>query len=236
MHSCLFIHFCLYVERCTGRCIDGVFALDVSKSIGNPRKDSRAEGRFNLMKNVTITTFERINISSNCNRVGLFLFAKDARLEFNLSAHTDLTSLQAALDNLTLRSIEDFRKDPGTNTPGVLNLIKTTAEDGSLGLNNESIQIAVVITDGRPHMRGTSRTVARNQTEAASNALNDTGIFEQIFAVGINGTSKDGMEIDEDTLRLITGDEESTFLLSSFDSDVIQEVARNLSSALCICE
>ena len=228
----VFFHFCLYVERCTDRCIDGVFALDVSQSIS---RGKGGEDRFNLMKDVITTTFGRINISSNCNRVGLFLFANDARLEFNLSAHSDLTSLQAALNNLTLSSIGDFREDQGTDTPGVLNLIRTTAEDGSLGLNNESIQIAVVITDGRPHIPGTKRKIARNQTKAASNALNDTGIFEQIFAIGINGTSRN-KEIDEDTLRLISGDEESTFLLSSFDSDLIQEVARNLSSAFCNCE
>ena len=220
-------------------CFDGVFALDVSNSIGF---GDEGEERFNLMKDFISTTFDRVTISPNCSRAGLILFANDTKIKFNLSRYTDISSLRRALNKTTLRSIRrgGFRRGRGggTNTPGVLKLMKSAAEDGRLGLSkdNRIIQIAIVITDGRPHIH-TNRSHASDQTEIAANELRMAGIYEQIYAIGINGTTKKGkLGINKNTLGLITGTNESTFLLNNFSNATFQEATRNLSAAFCYCE
>ena len=225
----------LIVEECTMPCFDGVFALDVSKSIGSGED---GEKRFNFMKNFISTTFDQVTISPNCSRAGLILFANDTKIKFNLSRYTDRPSLRSALNETTLSSISDFRQGGGTNTPGVLKLMKNAAEDGRLGLSkdNRIIQIAIVITDGRPHIH-TNAMHARNQTKIAGNELRMAGIYEQIYAIGIEGTTrKGGPSINKETLRLITGTNESTFLLNNFSNATFQEAAVNLSAAFCNCE
>ena len=229
----------LIVEECTMPCFDGVFALDVSNSIGF---GDDGEERFNLMKDFISTTFDRVTISPNCSRAGLILFANDTKIKFNLSKYTNISSLRRALNETTLHGIRGFRrgggKGGGTNTPGVLKLMKSAAEDGRLGLSkdNRIIQIAVVITDGRPHIH-TNRSHASDQTEIAGNELRMAGIYEQIYAIGINGTTKGGrLGLNKNTLSLITGTNESTFLLNNFSNAALQEAAGNLSAAFCNCE
>jgi len=99
-HTALF----LIVEMC--QCIDGVFVLDVSKSIGFT---AQAEEAFNLMKNLMVETFNLVNFSPNCSRAAQMLFASNATLKFNLTAHANITSLNKTLNDITLGSLAKFR-------------------------------------------------------------------------------------------------------------------------------
>ena len=76
---------------------------------------------------------------TNCSRSRLILFASDARIEFDLNEHTDEASLRDALDSIKLSELSDIRKSSGTNTSGVLNLMRTAAKDDQFGLNHDSM-------------------------------------------------------------------------------------------------
>ena len=219
------MYFLLILEGCTIPCIDGVFVLDVSNSIPN-------ETAFQLMKDFVASTFPLVHISANCSRAGLILFASDARIEFNLNEYTDQASLQNALDNVTLSGVRVDRFHRGTNTPAALNLMRTAAEDGSLGLRDDRVQVAVVITDGRPNLRHIGITGARKadeQTEHAGNILRNANIYEQIYAIGIVGG---GGEI-RDTLRFVADPPELTFFIANFSQELFNETAENISRQFC---
>ena len=222
----------LIVGNCTIPCIDGVFVLDVSDSIGNAH--NRGKEAFKLMKDFIARTFSLVNISSNCSRAGLIFFANDVKIQFNLDKYTNETSLRKALNDITLDSLEDFRKEKGTNTPEVLKLLKTAAQDGSLGLNmnNEDIiQVAIIITDGRPHIPGTKSDIVGNQTREAGRRLREEGIYEHIYAIGVQGKKK--KQVNEGALKLITGDAESTFLIANFSVQAFEQAAANIREEFC---
>ena len=224
--------YCIYliVEICSSPCIDGVFVLDVSKSIGNRKI---GEGPFNLMKNLMINTFSLVTFSPNCSRAGLILFASDAKIEFNLTAHADKNSLQKALNGLNLKRLKKFRMDTGTNTAEGLNLLKNVAQNGNLGVNKEDrVKIAVIITDGRPspskaqQKEGVMLQDAMKLTLDARDALIKDGIYDHIYAIGVQG--KDKKPIDKNTLTIIASNNESAFLLNNFTTDEFEEVTENI--------
>ena len=214
----------LIVEMC--QCIDGVFVLDVSQSIGQD------EEAFNLMKKLMVETFSLVNFSPNCSRAALVLFASDVNLKFNLTAHANITSLWKTLNDTTLDSLKKFRKNRGTNTADALTLLRTAAQNGSLGVDNEdSEQIAVIITDGRPHTSQAQKDKgilmnAKRRTRNASKYLGEAGIYERIYAIGIQGDEK--KPINKQTLNIIAGNSESTFLLTNFTANEFEEVAENI--------
>ena len=219
------MYFLLILEECTIPCIDGVFVLDVSISIPN-------ETAFQLMKDFVAATFPLVNISANCSRAGLILFASDARIEFNLNEYTDEASLRNALDSVTLKGVRPKRFRKGTNTPAALNLMRTAAQDGSLGLRDDRMQVAVVITDGRPNLKHigiSEKQDADERTEHAGNILCDANIYEQIYAIGIEGR---GGKI-RDTLRFIADPPELTFLIANFSRELFNETAENTARQFC---
>ena len=184
------------------------------------------------MKDFVAATFDLMTIAPNCSRVGLILFASDARIEFNLTEYTDEASLQNALNNVTLRNLRanDFRQ--GTNTPAALDLMRTAAEDGRLGLSNDRQRIAVLITDGRPsldHIRPTPPEVADQLTEQAGNRLHRSGAYDEIYAIGIQG----GRGEIRDTLRFIADSPDRVFPLESFSQELFREAADNITRQFC---
>ena len=133
-----------------------------------------------------------------------------------LNDYTNREDIEKALNDITLESlsIEGFHGDPGTNTPGVLQLMLDAAKDGRLGLNHKyRVQIAIVITDGRPSLRNISDE--DEQTREASVRLHSSGIYERIYAIGVQG--RQNRTIHNQTLENIAGNSSgSTFLLRNF--------------------
>ena len=215
----------LIVEECSFPCIDGVFVLDVSNSI-------RTEENFQLMKDLVINTFDLVNISANCSRAGLILFAGGARLEFNLNAYTDEASLRKAMNSIIYKKL-DFRQ--GTDTPAALNLMRTAAQNGMLGLSNDidRPRIAVVITDGRPSLKYLKMNIkqkeADQRTKDAGQLLRDAKIYNLTYAVGIQGEKG---EI-RDTLNFIADPPELTFLIANFSQQLFNETAANITRQFC---
>ena len=174
-----------------------VFVIDTSGSIGNEN--------FQLIRNFTadITT-ELINESPG-SAVGVILFSDNAHIEFNLTAHTSLDS--------SLTAIRELDYSGGrTNTAAALILLLNTAQNGELGLTNDSLNSAIVITDGQSN--------SLFLTSLAANALHASNIFD-VYAVGVGGANRN-------ELNRIASSSEFVFFTSSFNSDGLQQLKNEL--------
>ena len=202
--------------------MDAVFILDVSLSIGS-------EANFQLMKDFVESTFHMVNISEDCSRAAVMLFARDAWVRFTLSDYLNEADLQNALDEIRYDDISEYNHT-GTNTPAALNLMRTAAYDGTLGMRNEKVHIAVFITDGRPNIKhlGVSNDMAIENTETAANRLHGSDIYDQVYAVGIEGNKPLGK-----TLDLIAQPSSLVFPIEGFDAALFEELGRNITLQFC---
>ena len=204
--------------------MDGVFVLDASISIRN-------DENFNLMKDLVTSTFPLVNIAENCSRASVIVFAADAWIWFNLNDYTDLASLTNAVNEIVYSEISE-EKRTGTNTPDALDVMRIAGRNGSLGLRDGFVHIGVFITDGRPNLKHIDRSItqseANRRTEVAGNRLHDADIFDQIYAIGIEGTKPLGQ-----TLEFIADPESLVFSITGFDEDLFMELGRNVSRTFC---
>ena len=176
-----------------------VFVIDTSGSIGR--------SHFQLIIEFLTTFTTDLIQNSPRNAVGIILFGSNAYMEFNLQAHTSLNELLLAIRQLPYRG-------GGTDTAEALTLLLSTAQNGTLGLRNDSANIAIVITDGR------SNSVSATLSAAA--ALHASNIFD-VYAVGV-----DGARLTE--LQGIASSPEFVFSINSFSP---QEIQDNILPQLC---
>ena len=202
--------------------MDAVFVLDISIN-------TKDDDNFNLMKNFVKSTSYLMNISAECSRAAVILFARDATIRFDLNEYTDENNLTNAVNEIVYSKV-DKQMRTGTNTPSALDLLRIAALDGRLGLRDGFVHIGVVITDGRPDLNhlNISRTIARERTETAGNRLREAEIYDQIYAIGIEGN--DSLE---KTLRLIADAEDQVFSVDGFDKEMFAELERNISIHFC---
>ena len=208
-----YISFKLLIQ-CTvateSRCLSGsiqdlVFVIDTSGSIGDKN--------FDLIRQFTANvTAELINESPG-STVGVILFSSAAHIEFNLTAHTSLDALLSAIRTLPYSGGQ-------TNTDDALRLLLHTAQNGGLGLRDDSLHSAIVITDGESDSPSATRSIA--------NTLHDSNIFD-VYAVGIDGAS-----LTE--LNAIASSPEFVFFTNSFNSDSLQQLAVELLTTLHFSE
>ena len=178
--------------------------IDTSGSIGDEK--------FELIRQFTANvTTELINESPG-SAVGVILFSNRAQIEFNLTAHTSLDALLSAIRKLPYNG-------GGTNTADALRLLLNTAQNGGLGLRDDSLHSAIVITDGQ----------SRNQsaTNFSAKILHDSNIFD-VYSVGVGGA-------DLTELNRIASSPEFVFHTSSFNSDGLQQLKDDLLPHLYIC-
>ena len=182
-----------------------MFVIDTSGSIG---QNNFQRIRY-FVANITIELF-RTSISP---AVGVILFSSNARIRFNLQAHTDLNSLLSAIQNIPYNG-------GSTYTDDALRLLLSTARDGSLGLRINSLKIAIVITDGE--------STDPDKTTSAANELHASRIFD-VYAAGIGGA-------DRDELERIANANESEFVLfaDSFENADLQQLQEDILPGLCI--
>jgi len=90
--------------------------------------------------NITIN----LKLNSPESSIGVILFDYYPRIQFNLEAHTSLTTLLEAI-NPGLPYSGGFSID----TAGALRLVLSSAQNGLLGIRNETSNIAIVITGRR---------------------------------------------------------------------------------------
>ena len=172
---------------------DVVFVIDTSRSIGGGN-------RFQLIRDFTANITTDLINNSLRSAVGVILFSTTANIEFNLTAHTNLSALKSAINSL------NFSRGNPTNISKALRLLSLTAQNGDLGLRNDSSKIAIVITDGQSgNMQGVSM---------AAMELHSLNLLD-VYVVGI------GMEHHRQ-LREIASSPELVFIANDITHDDLQ--------------
>jgi len=191
-------------SRCSSNSIqDVVFVIDTSGSIGSTR--------FQLIREFTANITTELIRNSPRSAVGVILFASTAYIRFTLQTYTSLNSLLSAINNLP------YSDGSSTDTDEALALLLSTAQNGVLGLRNDSSKVAVVITDGK--------SSDRSATLSAAAALHASNIFD-VYAVGV-----DGANLDE--LEGIATNPNFVFFTSSFNSTGLQLLQSRIVPLLC---
>ena len=186
---------------------DIVFVIDTSSSIGFFRFQMVREFVDNVTRNLLLNSPE--------SSVGVILFDSFARIQFTLGTHSSLTTLSPAI-NPGLPYGRGF----GTNTAGALRLLLSTAQNGFLGIRNESSNIAIVITDGRSDNRFS--------TQSAAAALHAANIFD-VYAIGYGSA-------DINELNTIASDPNFVYFTNFFNQFDVQNLQMNVTSQLCSCK
>ena len=190
-------------NRCSNNLVqDVVFVIDTSGSIGSTR--------FQLIREFTANITTGFIRNSPRSAVGVILFARTAYIRFALQTYTSLNSLLSAINQLPYSG-------GGTNTHEALKLLLSAAQNGTLGLRNDSSKVAIIITDGR-----SSRSSA---TLSAAAALHASNIFE-IYAVGVGGANLDELEG-------IASNPNFVFYTSSFNRTGLQQLQNWIIPELC---
>ena len=166
--------------------------------------------RFQLIRDFTAHVTTEIIQSSPSSAVGVILFGSRAHIGFNLTAHTSLNSLLSAIYELPYYG-------GLTNTSGALTLLLQTAQNGELGLRNNSLNSAILITDGLSSYQ--------NATISAANALHDSSVFD-VYAVGIENAHMS-------ELQEIASYPKFVFFTKSFTNVALQQLKDDLLPHLC---
>ena len=108
----------------------------------------------------------------------------------------------------------------GRDTGAALNLLLSSAQNGSLGIRNETSKIAIVITGGRSD--------SNYSTRSAAAVLHSANIFD-VYAIGF-----DSADIIE--LNLIASDPHFVHFINIFNILDIKESQFNVIDQLCSCK
>ena len=206
---------------------DFVFVCDVSISIGN-------DDNFNIIRNFVHGVSNFLTIGPNDNLVGKILFARHANVSFHVQEHTNAEDLTAAIDSIVYSEIPELDRT-GTNTPEALDLLRTAGRPGGelrFRTDPDVTRVAIFITDGRPNTKdltGNSRTEDAENTEDAAARLHESGIYDQIYIIGIQGNKN----INFRDLGFIASDPSLVIVAQDFDAVLFEELEKNLTNLLC---
>jgi len=141
----------------------------------------------------------------------VIVFSGRARIQFNLQQHTSTDPLLTAISGLRYPR-------GGTDTDEALELLISSAQDGTMGLRDGRTHVAIVVTDGESNDPAS--------TTAAADALHASGIY-QVYAAGLGGAV-----LDE--LNDIASDPSLVFITDDFDSDSVNELTNNFTQTICL--
>ena len=164
-----------------------------------------------FVDNITIS----LKLNSPESSVAVILFDYTARIYFNLEAHTSLSTLSPAI-NPGLPYYYGYSRD----TAAALRLLLSSVENGSLGIRNETSNIAIVITGGQSN--------SQFSTQSTAAALHAANIFD-VYAIGYNGAN-----INE--LNAIASDPNFVYFTNFYDIYDIEELQMNITAQLCSCK
>ena len=203
-----YTYICILCVDCT---IDGikdiVFVIDTSHYAGSYQFQMIRE----FVDNITVS----LKLNSPESSVAVILYDHTARIHFNLEAHTSLSTLSPAI-NPGLPYYYGYSRD----TAAALRLLLSSAQNGSLGIRNETSNIAIVITGGWSDYR--------NSTQSAAAALHAANIFD-IYAIGY-----DRADIYE--LNTIASDPHFVYFTNFYNRYDIEELRMNVTDQLCSCK
>ena len=200
---------------------------DVSISIGD-------DANYNIVKDFVAAISNFVTIGPNDNLVGKILFARHANISFHVQEHTNAEDLTTAINSIVYSEIPELDRT-GTNIPEALDLLRTAGRPGGeLRLRNapDVTRVAVFITDGRPNtnnLTGNSRAEDAQNTEDAAARLHESGIYDQIYAIGIQGKKN----INFRELEFIASDPSLVFVVQDLDAELFEELETNLTNLVC---
>ena len=160
------IVYVLYLD-CSKRVVrDVVFVIDTTYESGSII--SWFENIREFMERIII------NLKANSPKTlfGLITFDYSARLEFNISNHTDLSTLLTAIK----LEIPDYSYylDTTNVTSALRLLLSGSVEDGFLNLREKTSKVAIVITDGY--------SSSSSLLQSAANSLHSANVFD-VYAI-----------------------------------------------------
>ena len=197
----------IHTDCTTDTVKDIVFVIDTSYDIGSYLFQMIRE----FVDNITIS----LKLNSPESSVGVILFDYSTSILFNLEEHTKLLTLSPAI-NPGLPYNNGFSRD----TAASLNLLLSSAQNGSLGIRNETSNIAIVITGGRSNNN--------YSTESAAAALHAANIFD-VYAIGYGNA-------DINELNAIATDSNFVHFINIFNILDIKESQFNVIDQLCSCK
>ena len=153
-----------------------MFVIDTSGRIG--------DSRFQLVRELIEKIATSIKASSPETLFGLITFDVYARLEFNITRYTDLSTLLPAI-NPGLPYYGGNHGGYYTNTADALNLLLSGGKKGgSLQLREKTPKLAIVIT-GR-------NSASSSLLQSTANSLHAANIYD-VYSVGIGVQSQIGI-------------------------------------------
>ena len=162
-----------------------------------------------LIKNITIN----LKVNSPETLFGLITFDDYARFQFDISSHTDLSTLLPAIN-----SALQYNSGYSTNTASALNLLLSGGvERGFLQLRENTSNVAIVITDGS--------SSSYSSLYSAANSLHAANIFD-VYAIGISSYSYS-------ELQLIASDPSFVFTTYSLDNFTAQQLEEYVIEYSC---
>ena len=199
------IHLCIGCTTSGAKNV--IFVMDTFYTIGLYQYQRIREFMGNITTNLKLNSPE--------TSVGIILFDLYARILFNLETYTSSPKLIQAI-NPGLPYYYGYSRD----TAAALRLLLSSAQNGSLGIRNETSNIAIVITSGW------SRSTYYTRFAAA--ALHAANIFD-VYAIGYNSAN-----IYE--LNTIASDQNFVYLTSFYDRLSVTGLLSDVVQQLCSCK
>ena len=185
-----------------------MFLIDTSYNTGSYQFQMIREFVDNITINLKLNTPESL--------VGIILFDNFARILFNLTTYTSLSTLSPAINPGLPYNYYSYSRD----TAAALNLLLSSAQNGSLGIRNETSHIAIVITGGRSNNN--------YSTQSAAAALHAANIFD-VYAIGYNSA-------DINELSTIASDPNFVYFTNFYNRYDVEESRKNITDQLCSCK
>ena len=195
----------------TGPCkikgYDLVIAIDESRSVD--------ETEFKKILNFTTRIIiEELDIGEQFTKVGVTLFADEAKVHFDLNQYTNKSSLLSAIDQI------NYTKVKGNNYSIVLQQLHDLSQDTSKGFRDGFDDIAVILTDAK-NVRNKDRDQLPTILERITNY--------QLYAVGIALEDVSRFQQRKD-LALLTGDESHVLIADNVTDEQIDQIRANLTA------
>ena len=184
---------------------DVVFVIDTSSGIGS--------SRFQLVREIIENTTINLKMYSPETLFGLITFDDYARFEFNITNHTNLSTLLPAINPGI-----PYYGGYSTNTASALSLLLSGGgEGGYLNLRNKTSNVAIIITD--------RISSSYSSLQSAASSLHAANILD-VYAVGIGFHNYSDLQLIATNPSYIV----STYVYDDFSA---QQLVVDMEKKLC---
>ena len=184
-----------------------VFVLDSSGSI-------KLEN-WQKVLNFTKSVVNNIEVGPGAGQVGVITYGFAVRKSITLGQYQNKQALMNAIDGIKYL-------DESTNTGGALSVMRSDYFSAAGGDRIDSINLAIVVTDGAPTVP--DDTLGRLYTKTNASKAREEGTI--IFAIGVG-------DINRAILEEIASPPTDQFVFSVTDFDALDSIKQSIQLALC---